>query len=888
MLLNDSIMAAKMDVNKINEELYNLYQDYSDEIVRSWHVCIKCPIRYCDDDNERIMFIRFTKDLFYDTEEKYSFDCYSQMYADAIQNKYDQLKDSSMVDYMESINKNLNPNKSCNYICTYVNINLLEGNQSYIKLSERESYKKTIAILKKEIDILKPNFLFFVDLQNISTEKINYQAQFDLLKELFATDVYFNYNANYKDINSIIGKERLNSYCFRINSLDINNTNIVVNDLLQQDNAYIHSLSTLKTYMGDGETKRLENIKLTNFRSHTTNTDIPTDNNLLVLIGANDVGKTSVLQGLDMLFKKDIEIKGHITVKVGNSIFDYENIDTQRINYHWFKTETFFDDDIKDKNISELKDSKRVCYDTKISCMMFKKQMYEILDIFKYINEIYIFLDADIKYNGIQSDYSKNLKKIFDCFLKDRDLLTLTICKSVNYIENWSRIDFECDGISIYYSDDNSEFIMFKKNIEGLFEILKHFYLDFEKFDSVFCNGSESILDFLDAELQNSLDNLNGKNHSLTQSFLGLNVDDDNEKHSNYYAFLYEQQQFAKTQYFNGSSEIAVVDEFFLKNYGYAELLLNGSPKEIVDKTQEIKDNLNLYISRKLDNGIVDKWDELLKDFTSGDNVPIEKRGAGVRRLCSLFSYVVDAYRNKSVHQVPTIFAIDEVELSLHPNQQRKFIKVLMDLSKDFQFIITTHSPYVLSDLKSKNIQILKKNGNGEVVPNPMSERVIRVYDSISEINFIAFGETSIEYHIELFGYLHNKLVQEYRTNRSFRNRWNRQLKNDNSSDGRWVSSVSIRSVDTWLNKWLTSIGEYEEFDWYDTKEIEQQSPQNPQPEKRTLPYCVRNSIDHPLNGYCNPTYPNAATINTQYKNDIKLIEKSIKIMREAIKRNNL
>ena len=77
---------------------------------------LDCPVHYCDDDNDRVMFIRFAKHPFYDLNEKYSFDVYSQMYADAVLKKFDQLNDSSMVDYMESINKNLNPNKSYNYI----------------------------------------------------------------------------------------------------------------------------------------------------------------------------------------------------------------------------------------------------------------------------------------------------------------------------------------------------------------------------------------------------------------------------------------------------------------------------------------------------------------------------------------------------------------------------------------------------------------------------------------------------------------------------------------------------------------------------------------------------------------------------------------------------
>jgi len=60
------------------------------------------------------------------------------------------------------------------------------------------------------------------------------------------------------------------------------------------------------------------------------------------------------------------------------------------------------------------------------------------------------------------------------------------------------------------------------------------------------------------------------------------------------------------------------------------------------------------------------------------------------------------------------VILIDEPELHLHPEWQRKYIKVILDAFKyyvskgfKFHFIIATHSPYILTDIPVDNIVFL-------------------------------------------------------------------------------------------------------------------------------------------------------------------------------------
>jgi predicted ATP-binding protein involved in virulence len=58
------------------------------------------------------------------------------------------------------------------------------------------------------------------------------------------------------------------------------------------------------------------------------------------------------------------------------------------------------------------------------------------------------------------------------------------------------------------------------------------------------------------------------------------------------------------------------------------------------------------------------------------------------------------------------VVLIDEVELHMHPSWQRQILKKLQETFPNIQFIITTHSPIVLSEVDENfNVYILRNNG---------------------------------------------------------------------------------------------------------------------------------------------------------------------------------
>lgn len=70
-----------------------------------------------------------------------------------------------------------------------------------------------------------------------------------------------------------------------------------------------------------------------------------------------------------------------------------------------------------------------------------------------------------------------------------------------------------------------------------------------------------------------------------------------------------------------------------------------------------------------------------------------------------------DSYKlNKNI-----VILMDEIDIHLHPNEQRKLIKSVVESvntffdNKNVQIIITSHSPIVLSDLPSQNVLYIRK-----------------------------------------------------------------------------------------------------------------------------------------------------------------------------------
>ena len=143
--------------------------------------------------------------------------------------------------------------------------------------------------------------------------------------------------------------------------------------------------------------------------------------------------------------------------------------------------------------------------------------------------------------------------------------------------------------------------------------------------------------------------------------------------------------------------------------------------------------------------------------FNDEQKVPINKRGSGVRRLIllSFFRAQVELNREVGNRKGGIVYAVEEPETSQHVVNRRILVNSLKELSKqeDTQVVLTTHSPTIVKELEFDDLRIVRKDVEGKVSIKGVDARAL-AYKSLNEINFIAFGDASVEYHNELYGYI--------------------------------------------------------------------------------------------------------------------------------------
>ncbi|MGL4427344.1 MAG: N-6 DNA methylase [Silvania sp.] len=166
-------------------------------------------------------------------------------------------------------------------------------------------------------------------------------------------------------------------------------------------------------------------------------------------------------------------------------------------------------------------------------------------------------------------------------------------------------------------------------------------------------------------------------------------------------------------------------------------ILKNWFSKIEVDelrKRDELKDHNFIHPAKRLVSEavyqIVDRATSLEFDKNSNDvmvywkneqnecvKLTLEQLSEGYRNMVSLtIDLVRRAYLLNPTKPQPLtvngIVLIDEIELHLHPRWQQKVLNDLINLFKNIQFIVTTHSPQVLTTVKSDSIRIVSVNAN--------------------------------------------------------------------------------------------------------------------------------------------------------------------------------
>lgn len=446
---------------------------------------------------------------------------------------------------------------------------------------------------------------------------------------------------------------------------------------------------------------KIKKIKLANFRIYKEEITVDFDD-LNVFVGKNDIGKSTILEVLDIFFNEN---KGVIKIDK-----DDVNKSCREENNTEMKISVVFDDlpdslTIDSTNPTTLADEYLLNSDNYL----------EIIKKYPNAGKEKVFLKANHPTNPACSDLL--LKKNTDL----KKLLT---------------DDIECE--------DKTKNAVIRK------AIWEHYS------DNLQFNEIEIEVAKLDAK--NSWEQL--KNYmplySLFQSDR-KNSDGDSE--------VQNPMKFAVQE--------ILKDEGLKTTLNGVAVEVETKLKEVVSKTLEKLNEMNSEIAESLTPVIPTaeslKWVDVFKSvsITGDDDIPINKRGSGVKRLILLNFFRAEAERRQQEKNVPDIiYAIEEPETSQHPDHQRKLIEAFIELSKtdNAQIILTTHSPSIVKLLEFEHLKLIKENGGIEIVNVEKSDLP---YPSLNEVNYLSFDESNEEYHNELYGYIESEqLLNEFKTNK--------------------------------------------------------------------------------------------------------------------------
>ena len=444
-------------------------------------------------------------------------------------------------------------------------------------------------------------------------------------------------------------------------------------------------LNTGKVFIVGGTGLKIKSLKIKNFRGYKGETIVGFDN-LTAFVGKNDVGKSSILEALDIFFN---EGKGVVKIdKTDVNIFAAREDDQETIISVVF---------------SELPDE--IIIDSSVETSLAREYMLNADGDLEIIKKY--------KNGGAQKVYIKALHPTNpgcgDLLLKKNSDLKKIIQDNNITCDNQTVNSIVRSAIWEHFSDDLS---------------LDEIEIDVTKEDA-------KIATYLPV-------------YSLFQSDR-KNSDDDNEVQDPLKEAV---KQILKDDRLQASLE-EIANEVHQKLQDVATRTLN--------KLQEMDPSVASSLNPVIPSAQSLKWQDVFKGVSiSGDeDIPINKRGSGVKRLILLNFFRGEVERrfeegdNKGV-----IYAIEEPETSQHGDNQIKLIEAIKSLAStdNVQVIITTHSSVMVKQLEYLNLRVIIDEEFGKAV-HGVEEGQLR-YPSLNEVNYLAFGDVTEEYHDELYAYI--------------------------------------------------------------------------------------------------------------------------------------
>ena len=152
-----------------------------------------------------------------------------------------------------------------------------------------------------------------------------------------------------------------------------------------------------------------------------------------------------------------------------------------------------------------------------------------------------------------------------------------------------------------------------------------------------------------------------------------------------------------------------------------------------IEKIREMDPDLASQLNPNFSNF---NWGKVFSvSLTNEDQIPLNKRGSGVRRLFLINFFRAKAEQLASERDVQdVIFAIEEPETSQHPNNQLLLLDALKELAleENHQVIFTTHNPILAGRVDREFIRFIEKDEAGSrILAENDDDTLLRIKSSL-------------------------------------------------------------------------------------------------------------------------------------------------------------
>lgn len=181
--------------------------------------------------------------------------------------------------------------------------------------------------------------------------------------------------------------------------------------------------------------------------------------------------------------------------------------------------------------------------------------------------------------------------------------------------------------------------------------------------------------------------------------------------------------------------ELADIDiETLTKSDNFEEFIAELEATEAIISAELFKywkTNKNLKILFKIDKKeendgynntrIVDRILEIrVQNQRTGVSLPLENRSKGFNWF---FSFLVWFMKIQENRDTTYILLLDEPGLNLHAKAQNDLLKFIFDLSNDYQIIYTTHSPFMIETDKLNKVRTVFEKKDGTIISDSVQEK---------------------------------------------------------------------------------------------------------------------------------------------------------------------